>query len=141
MQWKGGGPLAIGHQLEVSEAGVRQRAHEMMQEIAADANRNQREIIERAETETGRRRAAEGKGSAGRIETGQMVNGTNGSATWADDDTVSAKWGWQDPEDYYSYQDDGTQRIAPMLSLQTSFLVARTEFVRRLRALTQNGTA
>lgn len=141
MQWMGGGPLAIAHELEVHEAGIRQAAHEVMQDISTEASNQQRDLIERAETETGRRRAAAGNGVAGRVETGQMFNGVNGSATWVDDSTISAKWGWQDPEDYYTYQDEGTRHIAPALSLLTSFLVARSTFARKLRDLTRTGTA
>jgi len=135
MRWTGGGPLGIAEQLKVRDASVRQNAHSMMQELAANANRQQKDLIERAQTETGRRRAATRGGSAGRIETGQMVNGTNGSATWVGENTISAKWGWQDPEKYYLYQDDGTRYIAPALTLLSTFLVARSDFLRKIRLL------
>lgn len=135
MQWTNGGPLALAEQLKVRDAGVRQAAHGMMQELAAAADHQQKDLIERAQTPTGRRRAATRGGSAGRIETGQMVNSTNASAIWVSDDTISAKWGWQDPEDYYRYQDQGTRSIAPALTLLTTFLVARSDFLRKIRLL------
>lgn len=141
MQWKGGGPLAISQQLQVREAGIRDAAHEMMIEVATEARNQQRELIEHAETETGRRRAASGRGVPGRVETGTMFNGVSGSATWTENGTLSARWGWRDPEDYFTAQDEGTRYIAPAHSLLTSFLTARTTFVRRLRELTRTGTA
>lgn len=139
MQWKGGGPLALARELEVREQGMREEAHQMMLEISTEARNQQRQLIEHAETETGRRRAAAGQGVAGRIETGAMFNGIDSSANWTGADTIVGKWGWRDPERYYTYQDQGTGRIAPALSLLTSYLVARSDFVRRLRTIARKG--
>lgn len=140
MQWKGGGPLAIAQTLKAQDTRTREAAHAMMQEVVSEAQRRQREIIERAETETGRRRAASGRGVAGRIETGLMFNGTSASATWDSEHSIVGKWGWQDPEPYFRYQDQGTRSIAPALSLLTSFLAARSEFTRRLRSIARKGS-
>lgn len=139
MRWSNGGPLGIAAQLEATEARIRDGAHDVVREVVQDAERNQSTLLEHAETATGRRRAAAGRGVAGRVESGQMINAINSSAVQDDSGDVVGRWGWQDPEDYYGYQDEGTQHIAPALSLLTSFLVAKTDLSRKLRAMVSAG--
>lgn len=74
--------------------------------------------LDAATTPYGEKRFAAGRGgSAGRNDTGNMINSVEAISAYIDTDGVSIEFGWQDPEDYFYAQELGSNRIAPAMSL------------------------
>lgn len=98
-----------------------------------------RDRIEAAETNWGRQRQAGMHGaarpSAGRIERGDMYNAVTGETNREGNERIVIQWGWQDPEAYYGYQNDGTKHIEGMDALAQSLHIADDDLVAGVRRI------
>ncbi len=123
--------------LQGAEAWVeRQKAEafDLMQDVALEGESAAKEQLFAATTAWGQARVAGEvsgpKGTptprehAGRFERGDMHDDITSVAEYVGKDVIEARWGWEDPEDYYLYQEHGTDRIAPMEALSTSLVKA-----------------
>lgn len=142
MKWSGAGLGGIGQVLHAREHAMLDAGEDAVRETVHEAEMEQRAIIETAVTKTGRRRAETqgrsseyGSTSPGRIDSGLMVNTTNTRVT-REGNTIIGRWGWFDPEDYFTFQDWGTAEIEAAHSLFLSWVGARGRLARRLRAIT-----
>lgn len=152
VEWSGAGLRGLMSHIEGIPATMRKRAHEELSTIVSKAASQQKMMIEEAVTETGRRREAAGRGVPGRVETGLMMNSISASTTEDtttgtsieglsidEGGTIVGEWGWQFPEDYFTYQDDGTETVQAVLSLLTTFLAADSEFRGKLPEIINDG--
>ena len=135
IKWSGGGPHAMLAKFETMERKALDQGETLITELTHEAAIRQAKILEDATTKTGERRAATGGRSSqygstspGRVDSGLMINQIN-SRVERDDNSVSGTWGWFDPEEYFSAQDNGTGRIPAANSLFGSYVEAREKFL------------
>ncbi len=121
-------------------------AVEALTETAAEGADGMRQIIHTSITPWGQRRQrGEVPGPknpgprpyAGRIEEGNMIGDVDhSSAEEVGDGVYEAKWGWEDPENYYITQDQSFERqntmIAPMEALKRTLEAGEDAFLGRL---------
>lgn len=97
----------------------------IMEESVAHGETEMRRILDAPEsyTATGEDRVATGQGdSAGRHLDGTMIEGIASSVEDLGD-VIVGKFGWADPDDYFLYQDWGTDGHVPAAhSLQKAFI-------------------
>lgn len=134
IQWKGFDlgeiEYAVAALLDEIELDVRQIIEDIVDEALEDMVR----ILEAAETETGRRRAAERGGHPGRVDTAQMSADIRYALETSADGAVVGTWGWtQNVEDYYLIQEYGSEKIGAMSALQGSYVRARERLRQRLQ--------
>ncbi len=76
---------------------------------------------------------------AGRRETDQMYNAITGKTDLVSETRDGARietvWGWEDPEDYYFYQEHGTDKIEPMEALHYSLHDAEDDLTARIKRI------
>jgi len=99
---------------------LRNDAYAALGEIAVLGEEKIHDVIDKAHTRTGVRRAELGLGVAGRIETGHMDEMVGSEIDWAEGegtDDMEARVGWQDAEEYFAEQENGEGRIPPMHAL------------------------
>ena len=112
-------------------------AEQIVDQTVSEAAELQREMLDRAVTAGGSNRISRGRGNtAGRNDTGQMI-GSITHDTVATSKQVSGEWGWLfEQQEYYRFQDFGTNRIPAAHSLLDSFITMREQFIRRLKRIT-----
>lgn len=76
---------------------------------------------------------------AGRRETDQMYNAITGKTDLVSEtpehSRIETVWGWEDPEDYYKYQEHGTDKIEPMEALHYSLHDAEDDLTARIKRI------
>lgn len=76
---------------------------------------------------------------AGRRETDQMYNAITGKTDLVSESPehsrIETVWGWEDPEDYYAYQEHGTDQIEPMEALHYSLHDAEDDLTARIKRI------
>lgn len=78
------------------------------------------------------------KDRQGRVETGKMLDHVKEFGTERDGNRVEGKFGWDDPENYFIYQEQGFRHwisgkdVVPMHALLTGFVAAREHVIRGL---------
>lgn len=112
-------------QFQAWRTDIVDKAFDAMQDMALDGQSQMKEHLLAAETDWGRKRVAGEVGNgprehAGRYETGHMYDSITSVAEWISKDIIEARWGWEDPEDYFLYQEHGTDHIAGAESIQYS---------------------
>jgi hypothetical protein len=128
-----GGPQGISAKLVAHASQMQGAGEQIMKETVEAAKADQIALLEAATTPTGDRRVAAGGVSAGRHETGHMIDMLDSNVT-VSENTITGTWGWPNPEDYFLEQDDGQGRIPAAHSLLNSFTKAREEFFGRVLA-------
>lgn len=116
---------------------IPQQFHEqgqtVVEDVTSEAEADMRQFIELAVTPTGERRVEQGRRSAGRIETEAMIGDVSSEVTDTEN-KITGSWGWLDGiEDYYKYQENGTEHIEAMHALLNSFLQARENLRGRMK--------
>ena len=106
--------------------------------IANDMANRMRQIILDAHTMTGRDRVASGRGPyAGRYETGEFYNAVDYDIDVNPDGVIIA-WGWlQEWEDYFAYQEFGTEHIAAVGALADTFTLSLARTALMLNRVTE----
>lgn len=118
---------------ELWRTDILDHAFDAMQDVALDGESQMKErlLAEESFTPWGRKRVAgevpgpkgapASREHAGRYEGGKMYNTITSEAGWIDPDKMlEARWGWQNPEDYFLYQEHGTKKITAAESIQFS---------------------
>ncbi|UOE45882.1 hypothetical protein [Agromyces larvae] len=120
MAWRGFDKSGLIAQAEAFAYSKRRELTSALQEVIVAAEERMKEIILDKDTPTGWERVATGRGLFdGRYETGEMFSQVESKVT-ADDDEAVGEWGWFDPEAYFLLQEEGTDRIAAMDSLNAT---------------------
>lgn len=106
-------------------------AQEIIEDVTLGGEDRMREIIEAAVTSTGERRMQSG-GHPGRIDSGNMIDDVSSDIDLIGKHEVEGTFGWINAlEQYYLYQEYGTNDIDAMRALQQAYVEAR----ERLREL------
>lgn len=73
---------------------------------------------------------------AGRRETDKMYNAITGKTDHEPGSRrIEIVWGWEDPEEYYFYQEHGTDKIEPMEALHYSLHEAEDDLTARVKRI------
>lgn len=107
---------------------------------AAEGEELVRERIRTAVTPWGEKRHAEGRESAGRIETSDMIDAVGSRIADEGDDFIETAWGWAPEvlEDYFMTQEHGfrdSQKMTPMNSLAQSRDIVEDALPTRLNGI------
>lgn len=124
----------LTHSIEVWAEDVEDQVMVDMEDVAFEGANGVQRMITDAHTETGYSREAAGDGEPGRVESGDFRADVTHSVERIGD-TVTAKWGWDNPEDYYMYQEEGTRFIEGVDALQTTLEIAANDMGARLDRL------
>lgn len=115
------------------------QTEKIMKDVAAEGVTHMHERILSAVTPWGSARASGLVGGpprehAGRYESGKMYEAVEGDAEWVDSDKteIVAHWGWTDPDEYYKWQEEGTDHIAAMEALPISLFDTEEYFKLRM---------
>jgi len=141
VEWSGSGFDGIIARLEARVEEIKERAVEIVERSVSEGAADQAAILDapRSFTYTGRQRVASGEGQfAGRHVTGAMIDSIDHSVEV--DDTpdgfsITGRWGWPNPADYVTDQDNGTAKIAAAHSLVDSFGKTKETFKQRVQDL------
>lgn len=120
MTWTGPSIRQLSTQIEARLVGLEAEIRAMLQEAGVGAELEMRRVIVEATTATGERRAAAGKGIAGRVETDDMRSSVHYLVHDEGVDMV-LEYGWlTDKELYFLFQEYGTSTIEGMNALFTT---------------------
>lgn len=128
--------------LTISEtsAAITTQLPDLMEGIVEQGVVDMKDIITNAVTPTGEKRAAAGKGIAGRVETDEMRQEVVGEVQ-VDTNSVTGRWGWlQQYEDRFGIQEDGFGAITPMHALLGSFLKGRETLRSKILDIVKGAT-
>lgn len=129
----------LHRRLEEIETRIVDRIHEIALQTELHGINAMRHRIEAAETDWGKTRQAGWAGparpSAGRIETKKMYDAVTGETNRTGNERIVIQWGWQDPEDYYRWQEHGTKHIEGMEALHYSLHIADDDLTAGVRRL------
>lgn len=143
LKWIGEDFDALQAKLEATSKDALFAATDVLQETMQRAEYDIKRIISISNTKTGEERARAGEGVAGRIETGEMYDSVKSRITsYIGDsarDTIVGEAGWLDDTDEEVmerafYQEEGTERIAPMNALYQVFSATLPEMKARMAA-------
>lgn len=138
LSWKSGDLNTMVFDMKLRATALNGEVEKAVLLSAHEGADSMQEIIIKAETETGRRRAASG-GAPGRIRTGDMFNDVKSSVA-EEGNTVVGKFGWPVPQDYYATQDNTAYSISgTMHSLLQSFVKSREALIGRMAQIARNG--
>lgn len=117
------------------ESDVKEGAASIVADFAHDGERVMEQVIVEAETKTGYARVADDDNpgnSPGRVDTGLMINQV--SSEWEQDgDTYIGRFGWtKETEDYFLYQENGTEHIEAMNALGSAAVQGRERAIKRI---------
>lgn len=131
----GADPRSLAIKLRIEGEGIRQEVEQIVAEVVDIGAKEQRQLLDRAVTRYGGERFARGRGrSAGRNDTGAMIDDVESSVA-SSKNRVTGRWGWVNgARDYYKYQDWGVG-VPAAHSLLDSFMVVRAELQKRLRTM------
>lgn len=125
--------------LERRVTNIVDQVHDVALETELHGINAMRHRIEAAETDWGKARqagwAGPARASAGRIETGKMYDRVTGETSRTDNERIVIRWGWQDPEDYFRWQEGGTKRIEGMGALHYSLHIAEDDLLGGLEKI------
>ncbi len=104
-------------------------------ETVIEAQEIQREFLNKATTSYGEYRYGRGRGgSAGRNDTGTMIDGIGWEVERVSRNRIDGRWGWvKGILDYFVYQEKGIG-VPEARSLLDSYVVVREKFIARMRA-------
>lgn len=132
--WHGGSPERLEARIRTTEDRLRPMALEIVQETVQIGREKQIEALNAATTPYGEKRYAAGRGgSAGRNDTGNMID----LVTTTAEETASGAigtWGWENPPDYVLAQEHRIGADGGADSLWKSFVPTREEFYRKVLA-------
>ena len=134
LKWTKNDPETLRANIEAYSREAEDAAIEALGEVVEQAEKDIKHIIEISVTPTGERRAAAGRGVAGRIEKGDMHKAVRGRVAKTGTHATGS-FGWLEDgrgKDHASYQDPGTARIQGMNALFQSFVVATGDLKRKL---------
>jgi len=118
---------------ESEKRRIEGEAFDIVQEVVQDAVRNQKRVIDTAETNWGRFRQSQGRASAGRRETDAMYDSVT-SKVDKGPRQVDGYFGWLHQfRKYFEFQDNGTTRIEAANSLAQAFIQAEQDLQRKIR--------
>lgn len=103
-------------------------------ETVIEAQEIQREFLNKATTQYGAERFARtGRGSAGRNDTGTMIDGIGWEVERVSRNRIDGRWGWvKGILDYFVYQEKGIG-VPEARSLLDSYVVVREKFIARMK--------
>lgn len=118
---------------ESEKRRIEAEAVDIVQEVVQDAVRNQKQIIDTAETNWGRFRQSQGRASAGRRERDNMYDSITSKVDKGPRE-VTGFFGWlYNFEKYFEHQDAGTRYIDAANSLAQAFIQAEQDLQRKIR--------
>lgn len=96
--------------------------------------------LDRATTRTGQSGYPQGRGSAGRNVTGNMINKVSSGAT-EEGNTYLGFFGWaaSDMEPYFFYQEEGTPVVPAAGALEAAYMSEKTRAEARLNRIWNSG--
>jgi hypothetical protein len=128
----------LAMQLRARKGALIDEVTDIMETTVREAEEIQRNQLDRATTRYGEQRFGAGQGgSAGRNDSGDMINAINSEVT-ASKTRVVGRWGWIDEgsfQRYFAYQENGTGRVPAAHSLLDSYMVVKETFKKRMRRL------
>lgn len=131
-EYKVSGKGSMENFLNLKAREIREECEIIMEDVIEDAVKDQKRLIDQAETPWGRLRKSQGRASAGRRETDRMYDAVTGDVD-PGPKQVEGRWGWLfDFEKYFEYQDAGTGKIAAANSMADSFVKAVENVKKRL---------
>lgn len=135
IKWVQASPQQLTAQLSRKKKVFYDQAEQIVSETAEEAAELQRMFLDRATTQWGEKRFAAGRGrSAGRNDTGDMIDSIETEVTETRTSATGA-WGWpKGYERYYQIQEWGLG-VPEAHSLLDSMMAVRSTFVRKVRKL------
>jgi hypothetical protein len=129
-----GSPQDMIRALERRKQEIPQRAAAIVTETVMEAQEIQREFLDKATTPYGEFRFGNGRGgSAGRNDTGTMMDGIGWEVEKVSRTRIDGRWGWlKGILDYFVYQETGVG-VPEARSLLDSYVVVREKFVARMK--------
>lgn len=132
VEWTNGGPQNLLANLQLAANRVVASTKTALEDVTTEAEADMKAIITSSTTVWGEKRKAEGRASDGRIETSDMIDSVT-SETESDANSMTGTWGWIDNfEDYFFFQEDGTEHIDAMHALSGSFTKAQEDLKEKL---------
>jgi hypothetical protein len=127
-------------QLQNARTATMAGAKSAMQEAMAAGKEIAQQRIHDAVTMTGAARAAEGGGSAGRVDKGGYHNNFGFETSPLSPDRMTGRYGWlnggpaahADPQSYYELQESGFQNVESVHALLDATEITKGEFRKRL---------
>ena len=139
-EWTNGGPDAILRIVARERAKLREQVAEVVEVSALEGEFLMKDYLDfgdEAWTKTGQKRVDAGGESSGRHKTGDMIEAVE-SHTETDENVFIGKYGWRDPLDYFSKQEDGFGKIPAVHSIINSFAIVKLRFLHRVHEVAKN---
>lgn len=132
VQYRGNqSPQRIAAGLQARKGAVLNEVEQIVTETVAEASKLQKEILDAAVTPYGSERFGKGQGrSAGRNDSGNMIDSIDDDVKRQGKTRVEGRWGWLDGEyeDYFGFQ----EKIRGVRSLMNSYMVMSNRFRARI---------
>lgn len=142
VKWKGADPDDLIRRLEERKRQVPIEVAAVVRETVQEAQQIQRGYLDRATTPYGERRFALGLGrnnggrSAGRNDSGTMMDAINWEVEKTGRYRIAGRWGWLSGIlDYFIYQEHGTPTIDEAHSLLDSYIEVSQKFQARMKRI------
>lgn len=136
VKWKGADPDDLIRRLEQRKREVPIEVAAVVRETVQEAQKVQRQYLDRATTPYGEFRYSQGRGrSAGRNDTGTMIDAIGWDVEKTGRYQVTGRWGWLSGIlDYFVYQEKGIG-VPEAHSLLDSYVEISQKFQARMRGL------
>jgi hypothetical protein len=136
VKWKGGNPDDLIRGLEQRRRELPIMVAAVVTETVQEAQKVQREYLDRATTPYGELRFSQGRGrSAGRNDTGTMMDGIGWEVERASKNRIVGRWGWLSGIlDYFVYQEKGIG-VPEAHSLLDSYIEISQKFQARMKGM------
>jgi hypothetical protein len=130
-----GSPQDLIRGFERRKQEIPLRAAAIVTETVKEAQEIQRDFLNKATTSYGEYRFGRGRGgSAGRNDTGTMIDGIGWEVEKVSKNRIDGRWGWvKGVLDYFVYQEKGIG-VPEARSLLDSYVVVREKFIARMKA-------
>lgn len=137
VKFKGNDPEDLIRALQKRKVEVVVEAAQIVSETVREAQKVQREFLDKATTPYGVFRFGQGRGrSAGRNDSGTMRDAIGWDVEKSAKYKITGRWGWLNGIlDYFIYQEKGTTTIDEAHSLVDSYIVIRERFRARVKGL------
>lgn len=130
-----GSPQDLIRGFEKRKREIPEKAFAIVSESVKEAEDIQRDFLNKATTRYGEERFGRGRGgSAGRNDTGTMIDGISSDTSRVSKTKIEGRWGWLTGIlDYFVYQEKGIG-VPEARSLLDSYVVVREKFLARMKA-------
>lgn len=136
VKFKGNDPEDLIRALQARKVEVVVEAAQIVSETVREAQKVQREFLDKATTSYGEFRFSQGRGrSAGRNDSGTMMDAIGWDVEKSAKYKITGRWGWLNGIlDYFIYQEKGIG-VPEAHSLVDSYIVIRERFRARMKGL------